>query len=228
MDFSSWTSFFKDSSKHDANKSEGKLKKKNQITQQQSKEKLEIGPDGEYLHLPNPHRDIAIIKESQLHGLGLFAAKDIPEGTHIIQYVGPIVDRKDKQLMNSAQKRYLYKLDEDYSIDGSVLFNTARYINHRCSGNNCTSISIRKPNEIKEKARQQGEVMEGEKERSGDEVINRAQKEVWIVAKTFIPKGTELTYSYGRSYWRNSKKRVCRCGSPCCFGLKPENSKESS
>jgi SET domain-containing protein len=221
MDFSSWSSFFRDNSKQDAIKSEGKSKKK------ENEELWEIGPDGEVVNLPNPYRELVIIRQSSLHGLGLFAARDIPEGTHIIQYVGPIVDKKDKQLMTSAAKRYLYKLDEDFSIDGSPLYNIARYINHRCSANNCTSISIRKPSQDgKEKSREvQRDVapMEGEKERGSEEVINRPQKEVWIVAKTFIPKGTELTYSYGRSYWRNSKKRVCRCGSPCCFGLKPES-----
>jgi len=49
---------------------------------------------------------------------------------------------------------------------------------------------------------------------------NKEYPEVWIIAKTNIRNGDELTYSYGRGYWCNSKKRVCKCGEVDCYGKK--------
>jgi len=65
-------------------------------------------------------------------GLGLFARRFIPKGEFIIEYVGtkiptPIADESDS--------RYLFEIDEVWTLDGPVPENTAGYINHDCHPN---------------------------------------------------------------------------------------------
>jgi len=67
-------------------------------------------------------KESVIIKESKIHGLGLFAAKDIPNGTWVIQYVGPIVGPEEKKIMAPEDKRYLFKLRGEYSVDGRYAY----------------------------------------------------------------------------------------------------------
>ena len=65
-------------------------------------------------------------------GLGLFAGETIPKGTCIIEYVGTIVP-KDK--VETTYTRYLFEVNRNKTIDGSLRSNTARYINHSCKPN---------------------------------------------------------------------------------------------
>lgn len=58
------------------------------------------------------------IKESPIHGLGAFARRDIPAYTYITRYTGPIVDREQEEKLSEEQKKYLFAIDNDYSIDG--------------------------------------------------------------------------------------------------------------
>ena len=65
-------------------------------------------------------------------GDGLFAAGDIGKGDFIVEYTGKIITTK---AADALKTRYLFELDEDWTIDGEGLSNTARYINHGCSPN---------------------------------------------------------------------------------------------
>ncbi|MDC0167771.1 SET domain-containing protein-lysine N-methyltransferase [bacterium] len=81
------------------------------------------------------------IKKSNIDrkGLGLYAARDIKEDTRIINYVGKIITKKqteESEKFNNAKPIYLFNLNKRYDLDGDVLRNTARLINHSCS-NNC-------------------------------------------------------------------------------------------
>ena len=70
---------------------------------------------------PQPLKDIeewVEARESPIHGLGLFAKRNIPAKTHITRYVGPYVHRREEETMTEDQKAYLFALDKDYSIDG--------------------------------------------------------------------------------------------------------------
>ena len=72
-------------------------------------------------------------------GRGLYATKDIKEGTRIIDYVGKIITKKqteESQKFDNAKPIYLFNLNKKYDMDGDVSWNTARLINHSCS-NNC-------------------------------------------------------------------------------------------
>ncbi len=133
--------------------------------------------------------------DSAVHGYGLYASKDIPKGTRIIEYVGDRItksesDRRD-EVRRARQEEgddgcvYLFTLNKRYDIDGDVSWNTARLINHSCDPN-----------------------CETEYAKGG----------IWISALRDIAKGEELNYDYGFD-WDNFDEHPCRCGAPTCCGF---------
>ena len=75
--------------------------------------------------------DLAIVKRSKA-GLGLFATSRIPKGTKIVQYTGEIISDEDEELISG---KYLFDLDDEYTIDGRGWDNLGRYVNHSCRPN---------------------------------------------------------------------------------------------
>ena len=86
------------------------------------------------------------VKKSKIHANGVFATKSIKKNTKIIEYIGEKVTRSEgdkrsakriKAYLNSAKDGsvYIFELNSRYDIDGSPLYNKARYINHSCSPN---------------------------------------------------------------------------------------------
>ena len=86
------------------------------------------------------------VKHSRIHGHGVFATKDIKKNTKIIQYIGEKVSRSEgnkrseeriNKYLNSSKTGsvYIFELNNRYDIDGSPLYNKARYINHSCDPN---------------------------------------------------------------------------------------------
>jgi len=76
-------------------------------------------------------------------GLGLFATKPIKKGTKIIRYFGPLLDCKKKK-DDAIENKYLFELNDRWTIDGSVRKNVARYINHACKPNAESDVRPRK------------------------------------------------------------------------------------
>jgi hypothetical protein len=76
-------------------------------------------------------------------GLGLFATKPIKKGTRIVRYFGPILDSKKKK-DDDIENKYLFELNDRWTIDGSVRANIARYINHACKANAESDVKPRK------------------------------------------------------------------------------------
>ena len=112
------------------------------------------------------------IKKSNIdkNGRGLYAIKDIKEGTRIIDYVGKIITKKksdESEKFDNSKPIYLFNLNNKFDLDCSGFANTARFINHSCS-NNCD--------------------YEGQ------------GLKLWVVAIKDIKKGQELTCDYGFSY----------------------------
>ena len=86
------------------------------------------------------------VKKSKIHSSGVFATKDINKNTRIIEYVGEKIKKSEgdkrsekriKKYLNSTSSGsvYIFELDSKYDIDGSPLYNKARYINHSCDPN---------------------------------------------------------------------------------------------
>jgi len=76
-------------------------------------------------------------------GLGLFATKRIKKGTKIVRYFGPLLDSKKKK-DDAIENKYLFELNNRWTIDGSVRENIARYINHACRPNAESDVRPRK------------------------------------------------------------------------------------
>ncbi|HEX9360578.1 MAG TPA: SET domain-containing protein [Bradyrhizobium sp.] len=76
-------------------------------------------------------------------GLGLFATKPIKKGTKIVRYFGPLLDCKKKK-DDAVENKYLFELNNRWTIDGSVRENVARYINHACKPNAESDVRPRK------------------------------------------------------------------------------------
>jgi hypothetical protein len=76
-------------------------------------------------------------------GLGLFATKPIKKGTKIVRYFGPLLDSRNEK-HDAIENKYLFELNNRWTIDGSVRKNIARYINHACKPNAESDVSARK------------------------------------------------------------------------------------
>jgi uncharacterized protein len=76
-------------------------------------------------------------------GLGLFATKSIKKGAKIVRYFGPLLDSKKKK-DDAIENKYLFELNNRWTIDGSVRKNIARYINHACKPNAESDVKPRK------------------------------------------------------------------------------------
>lgn len=72
-----------------------------------------------------------IVKKSSA-GLGLFAAAPFKKGDLIIEYTG---ERITEAEANRRGGKYLFELNDDWTIDGKGRENTARYLNHACKPN---------------------------------------------------------------------------------------------
>jgi uncharacterized protein len=76
-------------------------------------------------------------------GLGLFATKKIKKGTKIIRYMGPLLDSKNEK-HDGIDNKYLFEINNRWTIDGSNRKNIARYINHSCRPNSESDVNTRK------------------------------------------------------------------------------------
>ena len=66
------------------------------------------------------------VRVSNIHGTGVFASQDIPTSTKIIEYVGERVHKDSLANLPSEARYYTHRLDDNYFVDGSSLYNTAR------------------------------------------------------------------------------------------------------
>lgn len=135
-----------------------------------------------------------VVRQSSIHNQGVFAARDIPEGTRIIDYRGEKISKAESTRRGNAQLEesgrtgegavYLFVLNKKQDIDGNFPYNDARLINHTCDPN-CEARIIR--------------------------------GKIWIVATKDIPEGRELGFNYGFDLetWED---HPCLCGSKNCIG----------
>lgn len=132
------------------------------------------------------------VKKSKLHGRGLFARKDIPKGTKIIEYKGTRMPPEDlpdiDESKPEAHHTVIFTLDSGWLVDASRRGNAAQFANHSCNPN-CETIE--------------------ENER------------IYIRSLKRIPKGSEILYDYHLYLAGPFKKEwledyVCHCGSKKC------------
>jgi len=79
-----------------------------------------------------PHNDSLYVAPSRLGGDGLFAGKAIKAGERVIEYTG---DKIPTPVADTLTTRYLFDLENGWTIDGETHGNAARYVNHVCAPN---------------------------------------------------------------------------------------------
>src|ERR1044071_5557111 len=139
--------------------------------------------------------DLVEVRNSPVHGRGVFAVKHIAKKARIIEYLGDRIshDAADKRYEDHDEDdnhTFLFIVDKKAVIDAGVGGNDARFINHQCEGN-CESV-----------------------------IENRR---VFIEATRAIAPGEELGYDYEIGREKDDPPNVdeiyaCRCGSPQCRG----------
>ena len=85
------------------------------------------------------HRHIAV-RNSPIHGRGVFALRRIPKGARIIEYKGTLItdkeaDRRFGRLQENSAHTMLFSVDGGMVIDATRRGNSARWINHSCAPN---------------------------------------------------------------------------------------------
>jgi SET domain-containing protein len=75
------------------------------------------------------------VRQSPIAGLGLFAAQDITKWTRILPYLGEKIAKAESARRVAQGNGYIFLFNDRYDIDGTVLWNTARYSNHSCDPN---------------------------------------------------------------------------------------------
>lgn len=65
-------------------------------------------------------------------GLGLFALKPFRRGDFIANYTGRVITNKHA---DKLWTKYLFEINNRWTLDGSSRHNIARYINHSCKPN---------------------------------------------------------------------------------------------
>lgn len=137
------------------------------------------------------------VRQSSLHGQGVFARRPIPAGTYILEYEGKRLtpeqaDAQDPTDPNDPYHTFFFSISNGMIIDGGQGGNDSRYINHSCEPN-----------------------CEGHESDSGDKVF--------IVAMRDLEVGEELLYDYALTIDDNITKTLksqyaCLCGSASCRG----------
>lgn len=137
-----------------------------------------------------------VVRNSPIHGRGVFAACTIPKGTRIIEYRGRRIEWEEALALpdsdpDNPYHTFFFSLDDGRVIDAGQRGNAARWINHGCDPNCKTQ--------------------EDEDGR------------VFIYAKRTIVAGEELAYDYKltldyKPSKRDRKAYTCRCGASDCRG----------
>lgn len=134
------------------------------------------------------------VRDSKIHGTGVFAEEDIKKGTKILEYLGEKVSKEEgnkreqeqlKKAKHGSGQVYLFELDEESDIDGDVPYNDARFVNHSCDPN-C-----------------EVEIKDGH---------------IWFVAIRDIKNGEELSIDYGFDL-EYFGQYLCKCGAKNCVGF---------
>ncbi len=78
---------------------------------------------------------LVLFNASPIDGTGGFARVNLRKGKRIIEYIGPKLSKARGQDELDRDNAYIFTLDKDSVIDGSVAWNPARFLNHSCQPN---------------------------------------------------------------------------------------------
>src|SRR2546427_1901513 len=75
------------------------------------------------------------VGKSRIAGQGLFTLQNIKKDIRVMQYVGERINKAQSAKRLAQGNAYIFTFSDQYDIDGKVLGNAARYINHSCDPN---------------------------------------------------------------------------------------------
>src|SRR6185503_14395923 len=75
------------------------------------------------------------VNPSSIHGMGVYARVDIPQGTRVLEYIGERVTKEESLRRRQGGNFFVFDVTEEFDIDGAVDWNPARFINHSCAPN---------------------------------------------------------------------------------------------
>ena len=79
------------------------------------------------------------VKDSPIHGRGLYATALIPKGTRLVDYLGEYIDLATARLRDvpgtADYSPYILYVDEDLFLDALNVDQPGRYANHSCDPN---------------------------------------------------------------------------------------------
>jgi SET domain-containing protein len=75
------------------------------------------------------------IRDSGIHGRGVFASASIPANRKVIEYTGERISARHADKRGHGHCTYYFSLDRYWVLDGSVGGSGAEYINHSCGPN---------------------------------------------------------------------------------------------
>ena len=78
---------------------------------------------------------LVVLRPSLIHGVGAFANAAIPQGTHIMEYVGEPITKAESLRRCEESNEYIFTLNDKEDLDGNVAWNPARFFNHSCAPN---------------------------------------------------------------------------------------------
>ena len=79
--------------------------------------------------------DNVVVRQSDIHGTGAFARRDLAKASQVIEYVGEIISKGESAQRIDADNEFIFTLDDEHDLDGKVPWNPARFINHSCTPN---------------------------------------------------------------------------------------------
>ena len=136
-----------------------------------------------------------LVRDSIVHGRGVFATRRIEKGERIVEYLGERVshdeaDRRYEQKDENDSHTFLFIVDSKTVIDAGTDGNDARFFNHSCDPN-CESVV--------------------------------EKRRVFIEALRAIEPGEEMTYDYQIYRDHDDPDNIdeifaCRCGFANCRG----------
>jgi hypothetical protein len=136
-----------------------------------------------------------LVRDSNVHGRGVFATRRIEKGERIIEYLGERVshdeaDRRYELKDDNDSHTFLFIVDSKTVIDAGTDGNEARFFNHSCDPN-CESVV--------------------------------EKRRVFIEAMRAIEPGEEMTYDYQIYRDHDDPDNIdeifaCRCGFANCRG----------
>lgn len=83
----------------------------------------------------SPASDLYEVKPSSIHGSGVFARRDIPADTRVVEYLGERVSKAESLRRRKGGNFFVFIVTDQFDIDGAVDWNPARFINHSCVPN---------------------------------------------------------------------------------------------